>query len=80
MSKCENLRDDTILSILEQANAEQELKTFLSRDDRIQELIVKKEHFMNKIPKESIEPSRVMTSSANLYYRTTLKQKLSYQK
>ena len=35
---------------------------------------------MNKIPKESIEPSRVMSSSANLYYRTTLKQKLSYQK
>ena len=33
--------DDTILSILEQKDAEKELETNLSRDDRIQELIVK---------------------------------------
>ena len=31
--------DDTILSILEQEDAEQELETVLSRDDRIQDLL-----------------------------------------
>ena len=56
--------DDTILSILEQADAEQELETALSCDDRIQELIVKIERFMNKAPKESIKTSRVMFSSS----------------
>ena len=55
--------DDTILSILEQEDAVQELETVLSRDDRIQELIVKIERCMNKVPKESIEPSHVMSSS-----------------
>ena len=39
--------DDTVLSILEQEDAEQELETPLFRDDRIQELIVKIEHCMN---------------------------------
>ena len=56
--------DDIILSILEQEDAEQELETASSRDDRIQELIVKIERCMNKVPKESIEPSRVMSSSS----------------
>ena len=56
--------DDTILSILEQQDAEQELETNLSRDDRIQELIVKIERFMNKVLKESIEHSRVTSSSS----------------
>ena len=56
--------DDAILSILEQKNTEQELETNLSRDDRIQELIVKIERCMNKVLKESIEPSRVMSSSS----------------
>ena len=54
--------DDTILSNLEQADAEQELETILSRDDRIQELIVKIERCMNKVPKESIKTSRVTSS------------------
>ena len=39
--------DDTVLSILEQEDAEQELETPLFRDDRIQELIVKIERCMN---------------------------------
>ena len=39
--------DDTVLSILEQEDAEQELETPLFRDDRIQELIVKIECCMN---------------------------------
>ena len=56
--------DDRILSILEQKNAEQELETNLSRDDRIQKVIVKIERCMNKLLKESIEPSRVMSSSS----------------
>ena len=56
--------DETILSILEQADAEQELETVLSRDDRKQELIVKIERCMNKVPKESIETSSVMSSSS----------------
>ena len=42
----------------------QELETALSCDDRIQELIVKIERFMNKAPKESIKTSRVMFSSS----------------
>ena len=57
--------DDTMLSILEQADAvQEELETVLSRDDRIQELIVKIECCMNKVPKESIKTSRVMSSSS----------------
>ena len=56
--------DDTTLSILEQVDAEQELETALSCDDRIPELIVKIERFMNKAPKESIKTSRVMFSSS----------------
>ena len=56
--------DETILSISEQADAEQELETVLSCDDRIQELIVKIERCMNKVPKESIETSCVMSSSS----------------
>ena len=56
--------DDRILSILEQTDAEQELETNLSRDDRIQKVIVKIERCMNKLLKESIEPSRVMSSSS----------------
>ena len=55
--------DDTMLSILEQEDAEQELKTVLSRDDRVQELIVKIERCMSKVPEESIEPSRIISSS-----------------
>ena len=55
--------DDKLLDILEQEDAEQELGTVLSRDDHIQELIVKIERCMNKVPKESIELSRVMSSS-----------------
>ena len=44
--------DDTMLSILEQADAvQEELETVLSRDDRIQEPIVKIECCMNKVPK-----------------------------
>ena len=39
--------DDTVLSILEQEDAEQELETPLFRGDRIQELIVKIERCMN---------------------------------
>ena len=39
--------DDTVLSILEQEDAEQELETPLFLDDRIQELIVKIERCMN---------------------------------
>ena len=39
--------DDTVLSILEQEDAEQELETPLFRDDRIPELIVKIERCMN---------------------------------
>ena len=56
--------DDTILSNLEQADADQELETVLSLDDRIQELIVEIERCMNKVPKESIKTSRVMFSSS----------------
>ena len=56
--------DDIILSILEQEDAVQELETASSLDDGIQELIVKIERCMNKVPKESIEPSRVMSSSS----------------
>ena len=56
--------DDTILTNLEQADAEQELQTVLPRDDRIQELIVKIERCMNKAPKESIKTSRVTSSSS----------------
>ena len=56
--------DNTILTNLEQADAEQELQTVLSRDDRIQELIVKIERCMNKVPKESIKTSRVTSSSS----------------
>ena len=56
--------DETILSISKQADAEQELETVLSCDDHIQELIVKIERCMNKVPKESIETSRVMSSSS----------------
>ena len=57
--------DDTMLSILEQADAvQEELETVLSRDDRIQELIVKIECCMNKVPKESIKTSCVMSSSS----------------
>ena len=41
--------DDTILSILEQEDAEKELETVLFRNDRIQELIVKIERCMNKV-------------------------------
>ena len=41
--------DDTILSILEQEDAEEELETVLFRNDRIQELIVKIERCMNKV-------------------------------
>ena len=50
--------DDAILSILEQKDTEQELETNLSRDDRIQELIVKIERCLHQ---------------AHFYYRTTLK-------
>ena len=39
--------DDTVLSILGQEDAEQELETPLFRDDRIQELMVKIERCMN---------------------------------
>ena len=56
--------DNTILTNLEQADAEQELQTVLSRDDRIQELIVKIERCMNKVPEESIKTSRVTSSSS----------------
>ena len=56
--------DDAILSNLEQADAEQELETLLSRDDRIQDLIVKIDRFMNKVPKKSIKISRVTSSSS----------------
>ena len=56
--------DNTILTNLEQVDAEQELQTVLSRDDRIQELIVKIERCMNKVPKESIKTSRVTSSSS----------------
>ena len=56
--------DNTILTNLEQADAEQELQTVLSRDDRIQELIVKIERCMNKVPQESIKTSRVTSSSS----------------
>ena len=41
--------DDTILSILEQEDAEKELETVLSCNDRIQELTVKIERCMNKV-------------------------------
>ena len=41
--------DDTILSILEQEDAEKELETVLFRNDRIQELTVKIERCMNKV-------------------------------
>ena len=41
--------DDTILSILEQEDAEKELETVLFRNNRIQELIVKIERCMNKV-------------------------------
>ena len=50
--------DDTILSILEQEDAEKELETVLSCYD------VKIERCMNKVAKESIELSRVMSSSS----------------
>ena len=56
--------DNTILTNLEQTDVEQELQTVLSRDDRIQELIVKIERCMNKVPKESIKTSRVTSSSS----------------
>ena len=39
--------DDTILSILEQEDAEQELETPLFREDGMQELIVKIERCLN---------------------------------
>ena len=71
--------DDTILSILEQADAVQELETALSCDDRIQELIVKIERFMNKAPKESIKTSRVMFSSSPSLLSHNPEEKLSYQ-
>ena len=41
--------DDTILSISEQEDAEKELETVLSCNDRIQELTVKIERCMNKV-------------------------------
>ena len=41
--------DDTILSILEQEDAEKELETVLSCNDRIQELTVKIQRYMNKV-------------------------------
>ena len=61
--------DDTILSNLEQADADQELETVLSLDDRIQELIVEIERCMNKVPKESIK-----TSCVTSYYFCTCKK------
>ena len=64
--------DDTILSILEQEDAEQELETVLSRDDRIQELIVKIERCMNNVPKES-NPLASCLHQAHLCYHRTLK-------
>ena len=57
---------DTILSTLEQEDAEHELETALSRVDRMQELIAKIECCMNKVAKESIDPSRVMSPSIPL--------------
>ena len=41
--------DNTMLSILEQQDVEKELETALSRNDRIQKLIVKIERCMNKL-------------------------------
>ena len=65
--------DDAILSILEQGDAEQELKTVLSRDDRIQELILKIERCMNRYLKNQSNPLAPCLYQAHPYYRTTLK-------
>ena len=54
--------DDTILSILEQKDAEKELETNLSRDDRIQELIVKIEATEIRANTSQHESTRVNTS------------------
>ena len=54
--------DDTILSILEQKDAEKELETNLSRDDRIQELIVKIEATEIRADTSQHESTRVNTS------------------
>ena len=55
--------DDTILSILRQEDTQQTLETVLSRDDCIQELFVKIECCMSRVPKESIKLSRATSPS-----------------
>ena len=69
--------DDKLLDILEHEDPEQELETVLSRDDHIPELIVKIERCMNKVPKESIELSRVMSSSTTSLLSHNLEVKVT---